>query len=595
MDVRKWLRKSEKAIQKHWLRGVRDLALPHYADLSDDELLAQLVPFYNHLSAAIEQDAPHLLNQLKDWVLDQRLERGCRLAELLKIAFQLRTALGLVLLESSDAWRAMAAWQTLFPFFDDAATVLVEFFTQSMEEALLERLNEAESLTASLAQATADADQALLQLRTVYEVSRALSATLDIEQIAHLLAERLKAVTGGTECAVFLADEAGGLSIAALSRESELSQAIEAADVQSAVEQALTDKKVQFMGGETGGEWVIVPLMLKGETLGVVALGALGPRSFDRKQADLAESIARQATVALENAQLFAEVRALNQELENRVNQRTRELAREKERVESLYTITRELTFSLDLNKVLDRTLRNITRAVGASHGSIMLLDPVTDGLVYRARLGGREPLPADGEPTPFKPGVGLAGWVLQHREPVLVNDVQEDERWLPSTGRGAWTRSMIAAPLIVGDDVHGVLIVSDGRPGFFHESQLRLVTTAAGQVAQAIQNAELYQYVRETADRLGEMLRIQQEDSSKNRAILESIADGVIVADTQRHIVLINSAAEHILKARSETIVGQDVYNVFGSFSPQGRMEALAAMEELMSNPVPSEATLRV
>ncbi|MDY7041997.1 MAG: response regulator, partial [Chloroflexota bacterium] len=44
-----------------------------------------------------------------------------------------------------------------------------------------------------------------------------------------------------------------------------------------------------------------------------------------------------------------------------------------------------------------------------------------------------------------------------------------------------------------------------------------------------------------------------------------------------------------------SETIVGQDVYNVFGSFSPQGRMEALAAMEELMSNPVPSEATLRV
>ena len=595
MDVRQWLRKNEKTIQKRWLEGVRSLALPRYADLSDEELFAQILPFYHHLMTAIEQDAPHLLKQLKDWVLTQRLERGCSLMDLLEISFQLRTALGLALLESSDAWRAMAAWQKLFPFFDDAATVLAEFFTQAIEEALLERLGEAEMLTSSLARATAETDRALLQLRTVYEVSRDLSATLDIEQIAHLLAERLSAVTGGAKCAVFLADETGELNVAAWARCPDQAQAIVPGNVQAAVRQASADRTPQFLRDETRGEWLVVPLVLKEETRGVVALSGGNTRPFDREQTDLVESIVRQAAVALENARLFAEVRALNQTLEERIAQRTRELAEEKERLESLYTITRELTFSLDLPKVLDRTLRNVTRAVGANHGSIMLLDPTKNHLVYRARLGGREPLPGDGEVTPFKPGLGLAGWVIQHREPVLVDDVQKDARWLPSQGRGTWTRSLIAAPLIVGEDVHGVLIVSDGRPGFFHEAQLRLVTTAAGQVAQAIHNAELYQYVRETADRLGEMLRTQREESSKSRAILESIADGVIVADARRRIVLINSAAEHILGARSETVIGQDVYNVFGAFSPQGRMEALAAMEALIADPVPSKATLQV
>ena len=595
MDVRQWLRRNEKTIQKRWLEGVQSLALSHYADLSDDELFAQILPFYRHLMTAIEQNAPQLLKQLKDWVLDQRLGQSCSLMELLQISFQLRTALGLVLLESSDAWRAMATWQKLFPFFDDAATVLAEFFTQAIEDTLLERLNEAEMLTSSLARATAETDRALLQLRAVYEVSRDLSATLDVEQITRVLAERLSDVMGGAECIVFLASEAGELSVAALVQDADKSPAVASNNVQAAVKQACAERATQLLEDESGDEWLVVPLVLKEEARGAVALGGGNVQPFDRKQADLVESIVRQAAVALENAWLFAEIRALNQELEKRISQRTRELAEEKERLESLYTITRELTFSLDLDKVLDRTLRNITRAVGANHGSIMLLDPVTNRLVYRARLGGREPLPGNGEITPFKPGLGMAGWVLQHRKPVLVDDVREDDRWLPSSGRGTWTRSLIAAPLIVGEDVHGVLIVSDGRPGFFREAQLRLVTTAAGQVAQAIHNAELYQYVRETAERLGETLRTQQEESSKSHAILRSIADGVIVADARRRIVLINLAAEHILGARGETVIGQDVYNVFGAFSPQGRMEALAAMEALITDPVPSKATLRV
>ncbi|MBC7249977.1 MAG: response regulator [Anaerolineae bacterium] len=595
MDVRSWLQKNEQTIQKHWFKGIQRLTLPHYADLPAEELYTEIMPFYRHLTAAIEQEAPHRLKQLKDWVLGQRLEHGCSLTELLRISFQLRTALGLALLESSDAWRAMATWQKLFPYFDEAAMVLAEFYTQDIEDNLLERLGEAEMLTASLAQATAEADRALLQAQTVYEISRDLNAALEVEQIARILAERLMAVVEGEECAIFLSDEEGELTPAPAAQVTTPAQGGTSAAVQNAVAQAFADKNTHLLRANSSGEWLVVPLVLEDRSRGVVALGKAPGQPFNRLQIDMVESIVRQAAVSLENARLFAEVRALNQSLEERIAQRTQELAEEKERLESLYTITRELSFSLDLNKVLENTLRNVTRAVGAAHGSIMLLDPISERLVYRARMGGREPLPKEGEITPFKPGVGLAGWVIQHRQAVLVDDVEKDERWLPSVGRGTQTRSLIAAPLIVGEDVHGVLIVSDGRPGFFDEEQLRLVTTAAGQVAQAIHNAQLYQYVRETADRLGEMLRTQQEESSKSRAILESIADGVIVTDTHRRIVLINSAAEDILKARGETVMGRDVYNVFGAFSGQGKAEALAAMEALLTDPEPSVAASRV
>jgi ABC-type transporter MlaC component len=56
------------------------------------------------------------------------------------------------------------------------------------------------------------------------------------------------------------------------------------------------------------------------------------------------------------------------------------------------------------------------------------------------------------------------------------------------------------------------------------------LVSAAAAQVASAINNAELYRLIRDQAERLGSMLRGQQIEASQNRAILESIADGVIV-----------------------------------------------------------------
>lgn len=264
----------------------------------------------------------------------------------------------------------------------------------------------------------------------------------------------------------------------------------------------------------------------------------------------------------------------------------TETLKLERDQLEALYTITREISASLDLTLVMDRTLRIVSKAVGASHGSIMLMDQEKGVLVLRAILGRDRMLPLEGEPTRFKPGKGLAGWVYEHRQALLIEDVTKDSRWMKSKRGDDRTRSLIIAPLIVDLDNYGVMTISEEQPGFFTEEHLRLVDTAAGQVARSISNAQLYSYVSQTAQELGESLRREQDEASKSQAILQSIADGVVVTDAHGRIILVNSAAEHILGTRWRSMLGQDVRNVFAILERGEREEMLKAMEALAANP---------
>ena len=270
-------------------------------------------------------------------------------------------------------------------------------------------------------------------------------------------------------------------------------------------------------------------------------------------------------------------------------------LKRDRDQLEALYRLTREISVSLDPDQVMERTLHIVSESVGTSHGSIMLMDQDKGVLVIRAILGRDRPLPPGGEPTPFGPGEGLAGWVYQQREAVLVGDVTKDPRWVKSKGNGARTRSIIAAPLTVDLETYGVMTISDEQSNIFTEEHLRLVDTAAGQVAKAISSSQLYNYISETAQELGETLRREQEEASKFQAILQSIADGVVVTDVNGRIILINSAAERILSTRQRAVLGQDVRNVFAAFEHGGREEMLKTMEALAANPTADQESPRI
>ena len=115
-------------------------------------------------------------------------------------------------------------------------------------------------------------------------------------------------------------------------------------------------------------------------------------------------------------------------------------------------------------------------------------------------------------------------------------------------------------APLLVAEDVIGVLMVFSRAESFFSGESLNLVKAIGSQVAVAINNAHLYELIRDQAERLGLMLRKQQEEASRSQAILEAVADGVLVTGPDNSITFMNSSVERILAVQADQVVGQSL-----------------------------------
>ncbi len=324
-----------------------------------------------------------------------------------------------------------------------------------------------------------------------------------------------------------------------------------------------------YLYGDDPLSILAVPMTIGGRTIGMLSAQSYQPNAYTSEDLQILGTLANQAAVAIQNARLFAETQRLTQELEQRVIERTSQLRREQQNTETLLRILTEVSSSLDLDRALNRTLSLLNEAAGAEQGTIMLLQAEDNLLHYRAGYGylSDRTDPSGSRGFTLKVGEGLAGWVVQNREAVLINDLHQDPRWVRSTISGQDHRSSIVAPLLVGEDVIGVLMIFHRDLNFFSPDILNLVKAIASQVAVAINNAHLYELIRDQAERLGVMLRKEQEDASRSQAILEAVADGVLVTGSDNHITFINSSTEEILGIKSARALGQSLEAFGGLF----------------------------
>jgi PAS domain S-box-containing protein len=338
---------------------------------------------------------------------------------------------------------------------------------------------------------------------------------------------------------------------------------------------------------------VAVPIMMGGKIIGMLSAQSYESNVYTEDEQQILSTLANQAAVAIQNGRLFTETRRLADELEQRVVERTAELAREQRNTETLLRILTEASSTLDLDRALNRTLALLNDAVGAEQGSIMLVSPEDNVIQYRAGYGYLTPVMTVGaRPTALKVGEGLAGWVIKHREPVCIDDVRSDSRWVKIPLRSSSHRSVIAVPLIVGEDVIGAILVFHRKVGYFSPEAMNLVQAIGNQVAVAINNAQLYILIRDQAERLGALLRNQQVEASRQQAILEAVADGVLVTDPNNEITFLNLSAERILDLKGSQINGQSLVNFVGLFgkAAQTWMQTIHSWSEDPSSHQPGD-----
>ena len=290
-----------------------------------------------------------------------------------------------------------------------------------------------------------------------------------------------------------------------------------------------------------------VPLFAGDDVVGVLAIRDDDDSlAFTHNDQRILNTVGAQLGVSIQSTRLFQQTLQLAEELDQRVRDRTAELEQERQHISTLYAITTELATSLDMDRLLNRSLEMVASAVGANQGAILAIDPILDRLIFRARFG-LPPLTSgngDGEDLSLSLNEGLAGWAILNRRGVVVDNVQEDPRWLRLSALDDVPCAAMVSLIESSEDVLGVMMLYSDKPGSFHEDHLRLVTAAASQVANAMNNAELYSLIRDQAERLGAMLREQQVEATKSGAILDSVADGVMVSDPAGKVILFNTAA---------------------------------------------------
>ncbi len=274
---------------------------------------------------------------------------------------------------------------------------------------------------------------------------------------------------------------------------------------------------------------------------------------------------------ALKKARLFEETRSLTEGLELRVQQRTAELEREHPRSETLLRIITELSASLDLNQVLDQTLLVLSEYVDADQISILIQRPDQTKLQRLASIRRNNELEQIEQDHGQLLEQDLGAWILCHRQSLLLKHASQDNRWqqLFLTEDINRFESVIAVPLMSGAEALGCLVLFNSKPDYFSLDQLDLVQAAANQVSISVNNAELFRLIRDQAEDLGSMLRNQQIETSRSKAILEAVADGVLVTDANCQITLFNDSAEKILGIDRLQAIGKSMEHFAGLFGP--------------------------
>jgi signal transduction histidine kinase/putative methionine-R-sulfoxide reductase with GAF domain len=600
-----WLSANRTHLLPRWIAAGDDLFAPERTlssgnggsvPVHPDERKIVLTTLYDGLIAAAGGDEKPLdeclstLRALRSSIGEDDLPRQIMLFQ--RLRSMARHDLFQETIETGASPTREETFYQLFDALDDlidrAITMLVERWVNAAHKVLHE-LNETRLLVESLYRDAEVTDRTTLQVSRLNQLARELSSTLDdreahLKQICISLAEVLAPVVVDIW---LLKPDSTALELA-------WRHGAELPDTRDMPLDAQNDLVVQtFTQGETifttdipaslQSDWRIAnlavltaPLVTQRGIAGIIVCQGDVHTLADRSQQEFVRSVASQAAIALENARLYAEVRAFNVKLEARINERTQELR-------TLNEIALEVNSSLDNDTIMNNSLTRLAQLIGVEHGSIMLLDRETDQLINSAVLGRHGNVGS----VRFPLGKGIVGKVAQNRKPLNVPDVTTDPNWEPPPEDDASAKrsgSMIAVPLIAHHELLGVLVLSHEQTGYFRDEHLRLLTAAANQIAIGIYNAQMYQQVEQQYWRRYEMQQLQEKAVSQSTAILQSLSDGVIVCDQNGAVITVNLAAEKILDRPIDELVTWNLGDLLRRLL--GRRVSELPLEDLLAHP---------
>jgi GAF domain-containing protein len=213
--------------------------------------------------------------------------------------------------------------------------------------------------------------------------------------------------------------------------------------------------------------------------------------------------------------QLFNPLRELTEQLEQKVQERTKELENSRDMLasqtaelerrsrymEATADVAREASSVLELEKLLPRIAKLISERFELYRIGIFLLDPTGEWAALRATSSQKEDLKALVENLRIHvDGEGLVARVIRTRQPHLSEDVSQESDYL-HVEAVADARSELTLPLEARGEVLGAMSIQSPELGAFGQEDVAVMQTLADQVAVAISNAQLFQRAQESLE----------------------------------------------------------------------------------------------
>jgi two-component system, NtrC family, sensor kinase len=262
---------------------------------------------------------------------------------------------------------------------------------------------------------------------------------------------------------------------------------------------------------------LVVPMLKDDELIGSIIIYRTEVRPFAEKQIELVKNFATQAVIAIENTRLLNELRE--------------SLQQQTATADVLKIISRS---SVELETVLDTLVQTVARLCRADQVYMFHLHHDLWHLVadYGLSTAAREFF----QTHPFTPGRGsTSGRAALERRAVLVPDVLQDPEYTLSEGQViAGYRTTLGIPLIREDKLIGVYSIARTRVEPFTDKEVELAATFADQAVIAIENARLFEELRERQAEL--------------RVTFDNMGDGVAMFGADRKLVAWNRNLQEML-----------------------------------------------
>ena len=232
-------------------------------------------------------------------------------------------------------------------------------------------------------------------------------------------------------------------------------------------------------------------------------------------------------------------------------------LALEAER-QNFHTLVRTgqlINSSLDCDEVLRVAMDNIIRLTSAERGFLMLRENDGSLNIQVARNWEKETL----EEEEISFSSSIISRVVEKSEPILTTNAQDDPRFFGHESIVAYNfRSIMCVPLILKRELIGV-IYTDNRlhSGLFTQSDLAALQAFANQAAIAIENARLFNSLKQSLEEVTELKNLMD-------SVFNSMASGVMTTDTMQIIQFCNPAARSILGSENRQVVGAQMDELF-------------------------------